>query len=286
MELQVSGAKNRDRAKPVRAKAWAAAARRRLSLPGILQGFERMILIILLLLAWELSPRLGLVDPFLLPPFSLVLERTWRLVESGKLFIHIAASFKRSLAGFSLALLFAIPVGFFIAWSRSFRKYVDPVLEVFRSIPILALYPVFILFFGLGEASKISVIFYGAIWPVLLNTIAGVSSVDPLLVKSAKSMGITKKGLFFKVVLPSALPSMFTGIRLSAASSILLLIASEMLGAKRGLGYLIFYSEEKFDIPEMFGGILVIALIGLLLNYSLVYCEKRLTIWKQPSVKE
>jgi NitT/TauT family transport system permease protein len=240
----------------------------------------------LLLLAWELCPRLGVVDPFLLPPLSLVLERLFLLVQSGKLFVHLVASFQRSFGGFVLALLFSIPAGFLIAWSRSFRKYVDPVLQVFRSIPILALYPVFILFFGLGEASKISVIFYGSLWPTLLNTITGVNGIDPLLVKSARSMGISSIGLFFKVILPSALPSIFTGIRLSAASAILLLIAAEMLGARRGMGYLIFYSEEKFDIPEMFGGILVIAFVGLLLNYTLVYCEKRLTVWKQAAKED
>lgn len=243
--------------------------------------FDKAVAILILLAVWESAPRLGLIDPFLIPPFSSVMAELARIVISGQIFIHMLSSFKRSFAGFSTAVLFSIPAGFLIAWSKTFARYLDPVLQVCRSIPILALYPVFILFFGLGEASKIAIIIYGSVWPTLLNTIIGVKGVDTILVKAAGSMGVSGARLFFKVTLPSALPSILTGIRLSAASSLLLLIAAEMMGAKTGLGFLIFYSEEKYDIAVMFAGIIAIAATGMLINHLLVRLEKRLTGWKQ-----
>ncbi len=247
----------------------------------LVEYFDNVIGILLIASVWEAAPRLGWVDPFLLPPLSAVLMSIVDLFSNGKMFVHIGASFNRSFTAFMIAIGFAIPTGFFIARSRTFEKYMDPLLQVCRSIPILSLYPVFILFFGLSEKSKIAVILFGTVWPALLNTISGVNDIEPLLIKSAKSMGIFGISLFFKVILPSALPSILTGVRLSAANAILLLVAAEMLGANKGLGYLVFYSEEKYDIPIMFGGILIIAVIGVVINWALVRCEKRFTGWKQ-----
>jgi len=243
--------------------------------------FDKVIGVTLVAVAWEAAPRLGWIDPFLLPPLSEVLQSIVDLTRAGKMSAHFAASFNRSFTGFVIALLFAIPTGFLIAKSKTVERYLDPLLQVCRSIPTLALYPVFILFFGLSEQSKIAVVLFGTVWPALLNTISGVDEVDPLLVKAARSMGISHLALFSKVILPAALPSILTGIRLSAANAILLLVAAEMLGASKGLGFLIFYSEEKYDIPIMFGGILTIAVIGVVINWLLVACERRLTGWKQ-----
>lgn len=247
----------------------------------LVEYFDRVIGVLVIAAAWEAIPRLGWVDPFLLPPLSSVIKSMVDLFVSGKMFGHIGASFKRSFTGFIIAISFAIPVGFGIAWSRTFEKYLNPLLQICRNTPILSMYPVFILFFGLSEQSKIAVVLFGTIWPALLNTVSGVHEIEPLLVKSARSMGISGCSLFCKVILPSALPSILTGIRLSAANAILLLVAAEMLGANKGLGFLIFYSEEKYDIPIMFGGILLIALIGVLINLLLVSFEKRFTSWKQ-----
>jgi NitT/TauT family transport system permease protein len=260
-----------------KAKAWISW----ITGDRLVEYFDKVIGILVIAAAWEAVPRLGWIDPFLLPPLSAVLRSIADLFSTGQMFVHIGASFNRSFTAFMIAVGFAVPTGFFIATSKTFEKYVDPLLQVCRSIPILSLYPVFILFFGLSEKSKIAVILFGTVWPALLNTISGVDGIEPALIKAAKSMGISGVSLFFKVILPSALPSLLTGIRLSAANAILLLVAAEMLGANKGLGYLIFYSEEKYDIPIMFGGILTIAVIGVVINWLLVGCEKRLTGWKQ-----
>ena len=139
-----------------------------------------------------------------------------------------------------------------------------------RNTAALALLPVFVLILGLGETSKVAIIFYACSWPILLNTVSGVRNVDPLLIKSARSLGLRPVRLFQKVVLPAAVPTIFTGIRLSAAYSILILIAAEMVGAKAGLGYLINYAQYNFAVPDMYAGIITISAIGLVVNQILV----------------
>jgi NitT/TauT family transport system permease protein len=131
-----------------------------------------------------------------------------------------------------------------------------------------------------GEFSKITMVIYSCAWPLLLNTIAGVKQVDPLLIKSARTMGATPQQLFRKVILPAALPTIFVGIRLASASAMLVLVASEMVGAKAGLGYLIIYSQYSFLIPQMYFGILGITVTGLAFNAVLEALERRLMRWK------
>ncbi len=240
-----------------------------------------MVAIGAFLVVWEALPRLGLIDTFLLPPVSVVLKKLFSLAFSGDLNGHLMSSLRRSLSGFGLSIAIGIPLGVCMGWFKRFEKLVDPLLQVFRNTSILALFPVFILIFGLGEVSKVAIIFWGTIWPTLLNTISGVKSTDPLLVKSARSMGVSQIVLFWKVVIPAALPSILTGIRLSAANAVLILVAAEMLGANSGLGFFIFYSEQAYAIPEMYAGIVAISILGCMVNYTLIGFERRLTGWKE-----
>jgi len=242
--------------------------------------FKRFIAIFALLIIWEISPRLGIVDRTFLPPFSEVIQAWWQLVLSGELLSHFKASLARSLTGFALAILFAIPLGLLVGWYKPLAEILTPLLEVFRNTAALALLPVFILILGIGETSKISIIVYACSWPILLNTISGVKNVDPLLIKSAKSMGLSSFRLFQKVILPASIPTIFTGIRLAGASSILVLIAAEMVGAKAGLGYLINYAQYNFQVPNMYAGIITISALGLLFNWILIKLERYFTSWK------
>lgn len=250
-------------------------------LGGFGSFFEKTIVIILVLLVWELLPKAGLVDPFLLPPFSDVIKALVELIKSGELLKHILASFERSFSGFLLATAFAVPMGIFMGWFKRVEWIANPLLEVGRNTPVLALYPVFILFFGLGETSKLAIIIFGTLWPILLNTIQGVKDVEPILIKSARSMGVSQLTMLRKVVLPSATPSIITGLRLGASNAILLLVAAEMLNANAGLGFMIFYYENNYAIPFMFSGLITLAFVGVLVNYLLVRVEKKFTRWKQ-----
>ncbi|MET8231244.1 ABC transporter permease [Micromonospora sp. NPDC005298] len=241
---------------------------------------HRTAAIVALAAIWEGAPRLGLVDRVFLPPLSEVLVAWWELLRSGQLAEHVGASLTRSLAGLGLAVLTAIPLGLLIGWYRPLAELLSPLLEVFRNTAALALLPVFVLILGLGETSKIALVLYACSWPILLNTIAGVKGVDPLLIRSARSMGLDHLRLFQKVILPAAVPTIFTGVRLAGAYSILVLVAAEMVGAKAGLGYLVNYAQYNFAIPDMYSGIITISAIGLVVNQLLVALERRFSTWR------
>lgn len=236
--------------------------------------------LVLLAAAWELLPRLGVVDPYFIPPLHEVLGALRDLAASGELARHLKASLVRSGAGFLLATALAIPVGAAIAWYRPVRELLQPTLELFRNTAALALLPVFTLILGIGESSKIAIIVYACFFPILLSTIAGVATVDQQLLRSARVLGLSPATTFRKVVFPAAVPTIFTGIRISGAAAILVLIAAEMVGAKAGLGFLIMYSNMNFLIPQMYAAILVTSLLGLAVNYSLVALERRFSRWR------
>ncbi|WP_261792331.1 ABC transporter permease [Arthrobacter sp. PM3] len=238
--------------------------------------------ILLFLLLWELGPAYlaPAATRVFLPPLHEVLRALGSLVAKGQLQDHLAASLTRSVAGFGIAVVAAVVLGLLVAWYRSLDRFLNPLLEVFRNTAALALLPVFTLLLGIGETSKISIVAYAAFFPVLLNTIAGVRTVDPLLIRAARSLGLSNFRLFQKVILPSAVPTIFTGIRMAGTSSILVLIAAEMVGAKAGLGYLIVNAQSSFLIPDMYAGILTVALLGLLVNYLLVAVERHFSRWR------
>ena len=245
-----------------------------------LRWLERSACVLLFFAIWEFLPRAGLVNSAFLSPPSAVLAAIVQLAQSGQLGKHVAASLQRSLAGLILAVVAGVALGLLMGVVRRFEAFVDPLLQLFRQVSALALFPVFLLFFGIGEASKIAIIFWAAFWPVLLNTISGVKQVEKLLIHSALSMGASRGFIFFKVILPAAAPSIFTGIRLAGAYSITALVAAEMIGSHAGLGFLTLNSQEIFQIPSMYAGIVLLAILGLALNYGLALLEKRLTRWR------
>jgi NitT/TauT family transport system permease protein len=251
------------------------------ALSSFVKAFKKSIVLILFVVLWEVAPQFGLVEKTFLPPFSDVVRAWWNLLTSGELWRHFEASILRSLFGFLLALVVAIPLGLVIGWYPLARDLFTPILELFRNTAALALLPVFILILGIGEVSKIAIVLFACTWPVLLNTISAVKNVDPLLIKSARSMNISSFKLFYKVILPASVPTIFTGIRMAGTGAILVLIAAEMVGAKAGLGYFITYSQYNFLIAEMYAGILTISLLGLLINYGLSGAERYFSRWKQ-----
>ncbi|MFJ1541868.1 ABC transporter permease [Micromonospora chalcea] len=268
--------------RPVAAPPAPAVTPRR---PGRLLGLggralHRSAALLALAAIWETVPRAGLVDRVFLPPLSEVLAAWWELLRTGQLADHVGASLTRSLTGLALAVVTAIPLGLLIGWYRPLADLLSPLLEVFRNTAALALLPVFVLILGLGETSKIALVVYACSWPILLNTIAGVKGVDPLLIRSARSMGLNHLRLFQKVILPASVPTVFTGVRLAGAYSILVLVAAEMVGAKAGLGYLVNYAQYNFAIPDMYAGIITISAIGLVVNQLLVAGERRFSTWR------
>ncbi|GHH64676.1 hypothetical protein GCM10018781_16160 [Kitasatospora indigofera] len=248
----------------------------------LLSAATKSVAILALLLLWELAPRFELVDPTFLPPFSEVLDAWYGLLQNGQLADNTLASLTRSLSGFGLAVAIGVPLGLLIGWYRPVADLLSPLLELFRNTAALALLPVFVLILGIGETSKISIVLYACLWPILLNTISAVRSVDPTLIRLARSLDLSAPRLFQKVILPASVPVIFTGVRLAGAVSILVLVAAEMVGAKAGLGYLINASQYNFAIPQMYAGIVTISVIGLVFNQLLVALERRFTAWRAP----
>lgn len=263
-----------DRIQSRGARAWAAPLR----IAGTV--FRRTVAIAALLVVWEILPRAGVVDRVFLPPFSEVIDKWWEMFRDGDILAHTEASMKRTGSGFALAVAIALPLGLVIGWFPLVAEILNPLLELFRNTAALALLPVFILILGLGESSKIGIVTYACVWPILLNTISGVRNVDPLLIKSARSMGLSSPRLFQKVILPAAVPTVFTGVRLAGAFAIVVLIAAELVGAKAGLGYLINYAQSNFAIQEMYAGIITISVIGVGINQLLLAVERRFSRWR------
>ncbi|MDR1511162.1 MAG: ABC transporter permease [Synergistaceae bacterium] len=236
--------------------------------------------IVAFLVLWEACSRLGVIDSVFIPPFSKICTSLWSLAASGELGYHSRISLFRAVAGLGIGISAAVPLGLLVGEIPIVERFLGPILQTFRQTSTLALVPVFILLLGLGETSKVSMIVWGVSWPILLSTISGVKSVDPLFIKAAKSMNESRFGILTKIILPAALPHIFTGIRLGATSSIMLLIIAEMWGASAGLGFLIYDFQIKYQIPEMFSIIALFSILGLVWNYVLVAAEKKVIKWK------
>ncbi|RLV49226.1 ABC transporter permease [Nocardioides mangrovicus] len=236
--------------------------------------------VLILALVWEVVPQLGLINDYFLPPLHKVLAAWWEMLGNGELLRNLRASVVRSVAGFSLATAVAIPTGVAIAWYRPVRELLTAPLEVFRNTAALALLPAFSLILGIGETSKIAIVTYACFFPVLLSTVSGVATVDQQLLRSARVLGLGPVATFRKVVFPAAVPTIFTGIRISGAAAILVLIAAELVGATAGLGFLINYTQLNFLIPQMYAAILTTTLLGLAVTYGLVALERRFSRWR------
>lgn len=209
----------------------------------------------------------------------------WRalvdMVRSGKLFIHITSSLSRSLMGFSMAFLCALPVSFLMGWYRPCRLILEPWIKFVKSIPPIAYITLIIVAQGVGESAKVTVIFIGAFLVMVINIYQGVRNVDNTLIKAAQVLGAGDWVIFFKVVLPASLPFILVGMRLGLASSLTTLIAAELTGAQAGLGQMIQEASMYFQMDVVLMGIMIIGLIGTILDQIVNWMERRLTAWQE-----
>ncbi|MGD0154113.1 MAG: ABC transporter permease [Thermacetogeniaceae bacterium] len=227
---------------------------------------------------------MGFIDPQFVATPSKIIVTMWGMLLSGDLLVNVYASLRRALIAFSISAVVAIPLGFLLGgWFTTFEKLLNPLLSVLGQVNPFTIFPVIILFFGIGEAAKIIIIFLVAFWPILFNTITGAKNVDPQLVKCARAMNASKPALFVKVILPAAAPYIFNGLRMSSGNSFFMLIGAEMLGASNGLGWLILNSEVNYQIPRLYAGVVTIALLGLAISSLVARLEKRVLVWHEPA---
>jgi NitT/TauT family transport system permease protein len=233
------------------------------------------------ILLWYVLIWAGVVrEHYLPPPHEVVKALVEGLLPGGDIQRHVWPSLRRALVGFGIAIVVGVTLGIAIGWFKPFERMIDSVLQFFRQLSALALFPVFLLFFGLGEPSKYAIVTWAALWPILLTTIAAVKDVEKLQIDAAKSMGASKRFIFTKVVLPASIPRILPGIRLGGAYAITVLVAAEMVGAPAGLGIFTLTMQQTFRIPQMYAGILLLGLLGLTINYLLVLLERRITGWR------
>lgn len=242
---------------------------------------RRLFSPILVLLLWEAASRTFILNPLLVPPPSLVFVDIYDLVVTGELFAALWASLRRVLAGFAIAVVVAIVIGVLMASFRIAEDFVDPLVELIRPVSPLALFPLALLWFGIGDGSKVFLIALSCSFPIILNTYAGVKGIDGALVRAARSLGASRLEVIARIILPGSLPGVLTGVRVAWGIALIVIIASEMVGAVNGLGYMVLDAQQTFKVERVFSGIIVIGVIGFLTDRGLRALRRGLIPWYQ-----
>ena len=226
---------------------------------------------------------LKLFNPIFLPGPWLVLGNVLDMAIRGQLWIHLAATLERVALGFGAGAVLGVGLGLAAGHLTPIRHIVEPLVELLRPIPPLAMLPMLIVWVGIGETSKVGFISYATFFPIFLTTITGVRQIDPILLRAAQSLGARGVGLFARVILPAALPDILTGLRLGVALAFFVIVISEFIGAEHGLGYLINDGRNFFLVPQMLGAAVVLGLLGYAGNGLVRLLERRLTRWQHPA---
>lgn len=235
--------------------------------------------ILLFLTVWELFSRLGNLSISLFPPPSWVAKELVGMIRSGMWINDVWISTKRVMSGFLLGSLIGITVGLLTGRIAIVRALLEPVIQLLRPIPSIAWVSIAIFWFGLGESSKLFLITYGVFFHVWLNTHIGVSTVDPTLLRAARSLGAKGSKLFIEVILPAALPFIFAGLRSGIATGFIVVVAAEMTGASAGVGFRISHSRELFRADRMMVGLLTLGILGGSVDMIFSRLSKRLVFW-------
>jgi ABC-type nitrate/sulfonate/bicarbonate transport system permease component len=248
----------------------------RARLPGFL-------LIALLLAAWEIASATGFVDPVSLPRVSTILSAWWSALSGGAIIAAVLPTLWRILAGFALASLVGIPLGLLMGTIPLVYRLLEPLTEFIRPIPSAAYIPVAILFLGIGDEMKIFVVFLASLFPILLNSYAGVRGIDPVLIDTAHTFRTSRATTLRQIVLPASLPSILTGMRISVGLSLIVAVVAEMISGNSGIGYFILNNQRIFRVPEMFAGIFTLGLLGFMINLAFLRIEHHLLRWRAPA---
>ncbi len=256
-----------------RDRLWRLSAARRDRLIGIVSP-------ILLLLLWEAAARQGMIDTRFFPAPTTILRALGRLVESGELWEHGWASLQRLFWGFLVGGIPALVLGIVMGLYRPLRAAVDPLIAATYPIPKSAILPLMLLIFGLGEASKIVMVAIGVFYPICINAVAGVLEINKIYLDVGKNFGASRWQTFRTIALPGALPFIMSGVKLGVGMGLILIAIAEMIGAKSGLGYMIWNAWEILAVETMYVGLIMIALIGYLFSLFLNELERWIIPWK------
>ncbi len=245
--------------------------------------FLRSSSIVVLAVAWEWGARMHFVSDFLLPSLSSVLIRLWDDVISGEILTGLGLTLLRTLAGFSMAAVAGIIIGVTIARFRAVRWFFDPIVSIGNPLPKIAFLPIFILWFGVFDWSKIAMVAFSAVFPVIVATWAATENVDKFMLWSAESLGCTRRQMLWQIILPASMPEVFTGLQIALPVSLIVVIICEMTMGGEGLGGTMMTSMRFADSPGVFSGIVAIAIVGSLVVKFMEIVRHRLLVWHQES---
>ena len=234
----------------------------------------------LILAIWYALAYSGLVNPALLPKPQQVFARFRELVH-GRLPMDVWMSTQRVFLGVALGIVLAIPVGFVLGWYRGVRTFIDPVINFFRALPPIALIPLVIVYFGIGEAAKVAILFYAAFFAGVIVMYEGIAQISPIYVRVARTLGASDGEIFRKVIVPLAVPHMLTALRVALGVAWATLVASELIAAQQGLGALIQNASNFFQLDIIYLGIICIGFIALAMDTALRVVARRLVSWQE-----
>ena len=241
----------------------------------------RYLPLVLLLAAWEAASRLGWVPQSMLPSLSGVLGLWWRLLRDGDLFTHGGASLLRAGAGLALSVVVGTALGILMSWSRPLRRALQPLVSILYPLPKSALIPILMIWLGIGHLSKVAVIFLGCLLPVVLSAFNGANGVERTLIWSAQSLGASRRDILREIVVPAALPEILSGIRIALALSFVLLVSSEMLAAREGLGFLVSFLGEAGNYEGMFAAVFTVAGLGFAADRAYLATVRWALRWRE-----
>jgi NitT/TauT family transport system permease protein len=236
--------------------------------------------LIALIILWEIVCDLGYIARLYLAPPSAIVASLWEMTLTGEIAEHLSASMYRVAIGVALGSAIGIVVGFLLGISKFFYAIVDPIIAAIYPLPKIALLPLIILWFGIGEESKIFVIALTAFFPVAINTLSGVRTTDPILIKAAENLGAKRSQVITKVILPSSLYSILTGLRLGIGLALVVLVSAEMIAAKSGLGFFVLLAADLLLTSKLFVGLLILSILGILTTKALEYLNRKLIPWR------
>lgn len=236
-------------------------------------------LLLVLVAAWEALARSGVIEPIFFPPVSVILATFGRLSASGVIPDHMLASLVNMFAGYFLAAIVAVPFGVLLGYNRALYNLFEPAIELARPLPATAIIPLAILLLGIGAVEKIFIIFFTCSRTMVVNAMYGAQSVDPRLVETARSYGYSGFRLVARIVFPASMPQIMTGLRVSLAIAIVIIVAAELLGSEKGIGHYTMLMQRTYSTPEMYAGVLSLCILGYILNRLFVLIEGRLMGW-------
>lgn len=238
------------------------------------------IVFLAILILWELGSRTGVISNIALPAPSQAFAAFLDLVKTGMLWKHLGASLSRLVVGWTLGSLFGIAFGLMIALFSLARAGLLPLVSALFPIPKIALLPLFIIWFGIGEGSKVATILFGTFFPTVIATYAGVDAVDRNLIRMGQSFGLSWLSIVRKIIIPGALPAILSGFRISASIAIVLLVAAEMIGAEFGIGAYILMAGSLFALDQLIAGVAMLSIMGLTMSWLIGRTERHFLKWR------